>query len=348
MEIQISSENGIVPSRDQDCAARLQKLLKAGTMDTIFVLSPGEYFLASAIKLEGLQNVKIIGYGARFISRYDPCDPYSFRGAFDFTGCKSCTISGLTLTTDRDPNCAGHVEAVNVDECTVDIALDEGFHLSGKESIRCVDSCDERLIPNKHIYFADDHGYRYSLIRENVIRLYAGRSNQGQLRSLLAGEPVCMKHSLYPHCPLLFTECSGMELNDITVESSPGVTCGIYPRSENFTFRRFQIRLPYGSKRIYASNADGIHVTGLAGKLVIEDCLFEHLGDDAINIHNEGATVYKLEGDVVTCYARRFYSEPDENAPACRINGPVQAIPCWFTIGKPCCKRAVSVSSPMK
>ena len=68
MEIQISSENGIVPSRDQDCAARLQKLLKAGTMDTIFVLSPGEYFLASAIKLEGLQNVKIIGYGARFIS----------------------------------------------------------------------------------------------------------------------------------------------------------------------------------------------------------------------------------------------------------------------------------------
>lgn len=157
-----------------------------------------------------------------------------------------------------------------------------------------------------------------------------------------------MKHSLYPHCPLLFTECSGMELNDITVESSPGVTCGIYPRSENFTFRRFQIRLPYGSKRIYASNADGIHVTGLAGKLVIEDCLFEHLGDDAINIHNEGATVYKLEGNVVTCYARRFYSEPDEKRSACRINGPAQAIPCWFTIGKPCCKRAVSVSSPMK
>ena len=90
-------------------------------------------------------------------------------------------------------------------------------------------------------------------------------------------------------------------LQDITVESSPGESCAIYPRCRDFTFKRFAIRLPAGSKRIYASNADGIHITGLGGKLVVEDCIFENLGDDALNVHTTGAVVTGVEGDVICC-----------------------------------------------
>ena len=110
-----------------------------------------------------------------------------------------------------------------------------------------------------------------------------------------------MRHSLYPTNQMPFRNCANVLLQDITVESSPGECCAIYPRCRDFTFRRFAVRLPAGSKRIYASNADGIHITGLGGKLVIEDSIFENLGDDALNVHTTGAVITGVDGNHLSC-----------------------------------------------
>lgn len=122
-----------------------------------------------------------------------------------------------------------------------------------------------------------------------------------QILDLTPGERLCMRHSLYPTNQMPFRNCANVLLQDITVESSPGECCAIYPRCRDFTFRRFAVRLLYGSKRIYASNADGVHVTGLGGKLVIEDSIFENLGDDALNVHTTGAVITGVDGDHLTC-----------------------------------------------
>ena len=122
-----------------------------------------------------------------------------------------------------------------------------------------------------------------------------------QILDLTPGERLCMRHSLYPTNQMTFRNCTNVLLQDITVESSPGECCAIYPRCRDFTFRRFAVRLPAGSKRIYASNADGIHITGLGGKLVIEDSIFENLGDDALNVHTTGAVITGVDGNHLSC-----------------------------------------------
>lgn len=302
----------IKPSAAKDCSADLQSFFDSIPDGTTAVISSGEYYLEKAVQIKNHKNVKILGYGVKIIARYNPCAPQNFAGAFQIHDCENCEISGMTVTIDGRPNSLGRVVAVDLDRLTVDIRVVPEHTLTGKEKIYCFDSCDEDFVPNRHIFFANTPPYNYTKISRNTIRLFAHISLKDQIETLNIGELVCMKHSLYPAIPVRFWECSDMTVKDITIESSPGVACGIYPRCKNFTFKRFVIRLPHGDKRVYSSNADGIHVTGLEGKFIVEDCIFDNLGDDAINVHNEGATVCGVENGVISCYSRRFNSLPHE------------------------------------
>ena len=53
--------------------------------------------------------------------------------------------------------------------------------------------------------------------------------------------------------------------------------------------------LPDGDPALYAANADGIHVVGLAGRLVLRGCRFRGLGDDALNVHAKAAAIESFD-----------------------------------------------------
>lgn len=304
---------GVLPGSGKDCSEALQKAFDSIEDNATVVLAPGDYVLGCSINLNGKKNLKILGYGAKMIAKYDPRDPYAFDGVFKFHDCSDIQLSGMVVTMDNKPNLHGTVFAIDYENLILDIKLEPGYHYTGNEKIRCFDSCDEDYAPNGHIFFADDAGYRCVKLSENMLRIYAWPSAAEQIATLRLNERICMKLSLYPCCPIIFKACSEVLVSDVTIESSPGVALAVYPRSKNFTFRRFAIRLPIGDDRIYASNADGIHVTGLIGKLIIEDCYFEHMGDDALNIHNEGATVFSVDGNTLGVYGHRFNSKPEED-----------------------------------
>lgn len=314
MDYITTEQQNIIPSQNKDCSDDLQSFFDNIADDTTAVISPGEYYLEKAVKIHNHKNVKILGYGVTLIARYNLCNPYAFAGVFDVFDCENCEICGMKVTTDKRPNSLGRVVNIDYDKLIVDICLIPEHTLTGKEKIYCFDSCDEDFVPNRHCYFAYGDGYGYLKLSRNVIRLIAHPSLRSQILDIRKNELICMKHSLYPKIPILFWNCSDIVVKDVTVESAPGVACGIYPRCKNFTFKRFCIRLPHGNKRVYSSNADGIHVTGLEGKLVVEDCIFENLGDDAINVHNEGATVHNVGNGVISCYSRRFNSTPHEKS----------------------------------
>lgn len=298
---------GITPASGVECSAKLQAFFDSAKENAQLILAPGDYYLENRIVLENLRNVSISGYGARFVAHFDQTDPYTFTACFSVNNCENLSLEGFYLTTDNPANTAGRVMRIDREKLEMDILLDDGFALTGKERIFSVDSFDEGASgPNWHVYFADDggqkgKGYRYKRISDRMIRMFCWPSTGVQILNLTPGERLCMRHSLYPTNQMTFRNCSNVLLQDITVESSPGESCAIYPRCRDFTFKRFAIRLPAGSKRIYASNADGIHITGLGGKLVVEDCVFENLGDDAINVHTTGAVVTDVEADVLHC-----------------------------------------------
>lgn len=298
---------GVIPSAGVECSAQLQKFLLSAKEDAMLILAPGEYYIENRLKLEGLRNVSILGYGAKIVAHFDQTDPYTFQACFDFRNCRDLTVEGMVLTTDNPANTAGRVLSIDREKLAMDILLEDGFVLTGKERIFAVDSFDEGAFgPNWHVFFADDggqkgKGYRYKRIGDRTIRMFCWPSTGVQILDLTPGERLCMRHSLYPTNQMTFQYCENVLLQDITVESSPGESCAIYPRCRDFTFKRFSVRLPAGSKRIYASNADAIHITGLGGKLVVEDSVFENLGDDALNVHTTGAVITGVDGDHLSC-----------------------------------------------
>lgn len=298
---------GILPGSGGDCAAKLQAFFDSTKENARLVLAPGEYFLEKNLLLQELSHITVSGSGARLIAHFDPTDPYTFLGCLDIRGCRELCLEDLCLTTDTPANIAGRVVSIDRENLAMDIMLEEGFRLTGRERLFSVDSFDEGAAgPNWHVYFADDgnqkgKGYRYQVLSDRMIRMLCWPSTGVQILNLQPGERLCMRHSLYPSNQITFRDCADVLLQDITVESSPGECCAVYPRCRNFTFRRFSVKLPAASRRIYASNADGIHITGLGGKLVVEDCVFESLGDDAINVHTTGAVVTQASSDVLQC-----------------------------------------------
>lgn len=67
--------------------------------------------------------------------------------------------------------------------------------------------------------------------------------------------------------------------------------------SENLTFDRVSIAPDPKSGRTTAAWADGIHVSGCRGKVVIKDCTFSGLHDDPINVHGTHLRVVEQLSD---------------------------------------------------
>lgn len=90
-----------------------------------------------------------------------------------------------------------------------------------------------------------------------------------------------------------------------------------------FSDCRFESRKESG--RLCSSSADLIHITGCAGKVLIENCYFTHAHDDAINIHGAYVQIEKLldSNSLVAFYAHgqqggfpQFY--PNDKVRICR------------------------------
>ena len=101
--------------------------------------------------------------------------------------------------------------------------------------------------------------------------------------------------------------CADVTLEDVTVHHAGGMGL-IAQRSENFTLRRFKVTLPEGKDRYVTTTADATHFNGCRGDILIEDCLFENMLDDATNIHGCFVRIEKSTGNN-TLICQRVHSQ---------------------------------------
>ncbi|MBE6750558.1 MAG: right-handed parallel beta-helix repeat-containing protein [Ruminococcaceae bacterium] len=296
---------GIFPSKTEPAAAKLLEFIQSHPENSKIIIAPGEYFLEQKIALSNLKNVEIAAYGVKFITAYDAREGYKSKGAFSFTKCEDCNILGMTIATENPANITGRITAVDIENRTFDVKVFDEFPVTGDEIIHGLDSCHENLSNDNNIFMADSNQRKFEKIGDQLLRFHIHPNNAECLPRIFPGELICLRHTLYASPPFNFYSCARFLLEDVTIETSPGICCGIYPRSSDFTFRRFDVRLPNGSKQIYSCCADGIHFKGLTGTLLIEDCNFINLGDDALNIHNEAGTIYTVENNVIKAGMKR-------------------------------------------
>ncbi|MBO4299170.1 MAG: hypothetical protein J5998_10245 [Clostridia bacterium] len=67
----------------------------------------------------------------------------------------------------------------------------------------------------------------------------------------------------------------------------------------DFTVRDMVLKVDDGSNELVSINADGVHMIGLSGRLLIEDCVFENMLDDGGNFHGYFTPVSAVAGDRV-------------------------------------------------
>lgn len=112
------------------------------------------------------------------------------------------------------------------------------------------------------------------------------------------------------HSPAMHAIASSdVMVEDVTIHHAGGMGL-IAEKTTNVTVRRMQVMLREGSQRMITTTADAIHFCNCRGQVLIEDCHFENMLDDATNVHGSYVRVVEM-------------SAPDQLL--VRINHPQQA-----------------------
>jgi len=271
---------------------------KAGDGDAVF-FEGGKYFVDGQIKIENKNNLIICGDDATIVAHFDPkVGFWEFSGILAFKDCKNITLKQLTFDTDNPVNCAGTVVDKSAEDFTIDVMLFDGCTLDSSQTIFASCSLDEDCSPD--YLFADYTKREYKSVGENTVRIQYSGSQKEMINNLPIGANFVIRHGLgnftvLNRSSITFTNCDDTVMEDITVYNSAGYMVVVFPRCNNFTIRRYRVVVPQGSHRFWASNIDGIHLLGLTGECIVEDCYFDggETADYGGNVNNGSAANFQ-------------------------------------------------------
>lgn len=290
----------------------------------------GSYYLSRLITVKGKSDIKIFGNFSEIVTHFDACGPKSATNeAFEFTDCRDIEITGFFFDTDSPIGAAGEVTAIDFKNKTVDVKIYDEFPVTGYEHICGTNSFDIKGSPDYALATYNDYieersftlpdgtvskryeGLNYEVVSDHIIRLKLdGILPENEACRLKIGHKINIRYEIYGHSLLSFYFCSRVTLKNITVYSAASFAVTVEPRSSDFTFDNFSVRVNKGSKRLMAINADGIHILGLMGRLVLKNCNLEAMGDDTLNIHGLALEVVKTENGGKTITADGMEGRP--------------------------------------
>lgn len=100
------------------------------------------------------------------------------------------------------------------------------------------------------------------------------------------------------------TDSKDILIENVTVLAAAGMGL-IVEGTENVKLDRMKVTS--AAHRLVSTRADATHFIGCKGKIEVVDCLFEHMLDDAINVHGAYVPVVKhLEGKTLLCEISHF------------------------------------------
>jgi len=107
-----------------------------------------------------------------------------------------------------------------------------------------------------------------------------------------------------------FSGSDGVLAENLNIYTSAGMGM-IGEKTNNITLRKVNVKLREGADRIVTTSADATHFCNCRGKLLIENCLFENMLDDATNVHGTYMRVDQVTGPR-TMTARLLHSQQQD------------------------------------
>ncbi|MFA6543712.1 MAG: right-handed parallel beta-helix repeat-containing protein [Limisphaerales bacterium] len=196
---------------------------------------------------------------------------------FSFTECQNITVEGLTVDWEHPAFSQGTVTAASPRQ--FDVQIEKGFPVQGGEPVGAFMSYDPATRRpdggNLDVYDAVE---KTELLSPQVLRVHLKRNVPVKVGTLLV-----LRHKVYGPGVFRFHRCADVRVSDVTVFTVPGMalTGGV---CTNISLKRFNVLLRPDSGRMMSATADATHFGGCKGTVTLEDCTFEGMGDDGVNV----------------------------------------------------------------
>ncbi|MBL7223383.1 MAG: right-handed parallel beta-helix repeat-containing protein [Candidatus Brocadiae bacterium] len=288
---------GAVPGTEENSApgieAAIAAAIEAGPGAEV-VLDAGTYRVegdegeSAAITIGEAKGITVRGQGTKTLLVVT--NPR--QGCFFLGVCEGVTVADMAVDWDPLPFTQGHIVAVDVEGGTFDFELQEGYpDLSmpmfeqapepfGKWGM--VFDRKKRLLKAG----APDHTFMESWehVEGRVWRMHPTAGNRRNVRFMEPGDRFVYMARGGPGGAAFFFHSKQCGVRNFTVYSAPGLVTGSVA-SDAIHFDGLQVRHKPGTDRLLTSDADGIHVQQNITGPTIENCFFEGMADDSINIY---------------------------------------------------------------
>lgn len=275
------TDYGAVPNDgEDDTAAFLEAFREAqSNCDNLIQIPEGLYNLRAngnpttrgvLFPVSHVNGLTIDGQGAELVM--------SGKAAiFFFEECQNIVVKGLTVDWDRPPFSQGTVIASTPD--SFDIQIEDNFPVEGGEPVGAFMSYDpETRLPdgkNLDVYKAVE---RTELVGPQLLRVHLNRRLPVPVGTLLV-----LRHEVYGPGILRFDRCVNSLVSDFTVYTAGGMALTAHV-STDIALKHFNVLIRPDSGRMLSATADATHFAGCKGTVSLEDCTFEGMGDDGVNI----------------------------------------------------------------
>jgi hypothetical protein len=122
---------------------------------------------------------------------------------------------------------------------------------------------------------------KFETVNDNTLRVTFKAAVQ-----LTVGDTFCVRHMYYEMGAFRIGDISDFLFDNVTIYSMPGMGFFTLGDAHNWGFRNCRVVRRPGTRRPFATTADGFHVGLSQGNLLLDGCEFTQLGDDCINIHD--------------------------------------------------------------
>ncbi|MEN8193514.1 MAG: right-handed parallel beta-helix repeat-containing protein [Bacteroidota bacterium] len=247
-----------------------------------------------ALVVDGIDNLIINGQGASFLITNPEI------GSIKTENCNHIEVKNFNIDYVILPYTQGVVTAVNTDEYWFELKLDKGYpepDLPHFENSKIRDAnwglTIRELKNGRRAYgptavFSD----KWKQTGKGVWRFYpktnwAGYNDPLVSSGLKVGEKYVHMARNW-NTGVAAVNCENILWENIVVYAAPGLT--FFPHQTSYhTIRNCHTKIKKG--RIFSTNADGIHMRGSRGHVLIEGCSFKGMADDGINLHSSALSI---------------------------------------------------------
>jgi hypothetical protein len=214
-------------------------------------------------------------------------------GGFSFALCQKVRVADLVVDYDPVPFCQGTIRAVDVEAGSFDLEVEPGYPTPDAENFAqavepygkwgmIMDPATRRIRSGTPDHYMTP---RWEHREGRVWRFFTTEEHYRRgLTHMRIGDAYV--HLARCHGSAVLAQgCDSIRIENVMVHAAPGLAVGLVGNRDEIVVRGLEVRFAPGTNRLLTTDADGVHCQQNRRGPVIEDCFFEGMADDAINVY---------------------------------------------------------------